>query len=96
MSDQDDPEEKTERMEEGEKQAGSSRSPAKRVMKRKAEAISEESVSPSKRRKPDCKFGASCYQTNPKHKRDFNHPPVSLCLLLNNNRKIAYVQPMVT
>ena len=37
--------------------------------------------SSKRQRRPECKFGPKCYQTNPKHKEEFYHPWVRLAIL---------------
>lgn len=52
--------------------------PSKRKRKQDPEEVSDEDTPPSKKqRKPVCKYGAKCYQTNSKHREEFDHPWVS-------------------
>ena len=68
-------------VEESPKKKGS---PSKKKRKRDPEEVVGDSddedshAPPSKRQgKPVCKYGAKCYQTNPKHREEFDHPWVS-------------------
>ena len=45
--------------------------------KRKPESRDDDSEPAPKRSKPVCKYGPKCYQTNAKHREEFEHPLVS-------------------
>ncbi|XP_061196299.1 DNA ligase 3-like [Saccostrea echinata] len=49
--------------------------PIKNGIKRSYSDKEDSETTPSKKSKPMCKYGAECYQTNPKHLEQFCHPP---------------------
>ena len=49
-------------------------SPAKGVKRPSSE---DDTSSPSKQSKQECKYSANCYQKNPAHFKMFYHPPVT-------------------
>uniref|UniRef100_K1Q677 DNA ligase 3 n=1 Tax=Magallana gigas TaxID=29159 RepID=K1Q677_MAGGI len=52
--------------------------PTKNGVKRKHSDTGNGEITPSKKSKPMCKYGADCYQTNPTHLEQFDHPPKTL------------------
>ncbi|KAK3581407.1 hypothetical protein CHS0354_016266 [Potamilus streckersoni] len=53
--------------------------PVKKGVKRSGSALDDDDISPGKKAKPACKYGADCYQTNPTHLKSYSHPPKSSC-----------------
>ncbi|KAL3861294.1 hypothetical protein ACJMK2_007333 [Sinanodonta woodiana] len=59
------------------KNASANITPVKMGVKRSGSALDDDDISPSKKAKPACKYGADCYQTNPAHLQSYSHPQKS-------------------